>query len=54
MFNQSQLLSLPAIVVSLWVLWRAGKDPKNSYGYAPRDLEKEEEKAHLTSDVKQA
>jgi phosphatidylglycerol:prolipoprotein diacylglycerol transferase len=24
--------------VGLWVLWRAGKDPKNPYGYAPRDL----------------
>ncbi|WP_019949523.1 prolipoprotein diacylglyceryl transferase [Hymenobacter aerophilus] len=51
LFNQGQLLSLPAIVVGLWVLWRAGKDPKNPYGYAPRDLETEEEKAHLTSDV---
>ncbi|MFC7670145.1 hypothetical protein ACFQT0_24305 [Hymenobacter humi] len=20
------------------MLWRAGKDPKNPYGYAPRDL----------------
>ena len=34
-----QLLSLPLILVGLWVLWRAGKDPANPYGYAPRDLE---------------
>lgn len=51
LLNQGQLLSLPAILVGLWVLWRAGKDPKNPYGYAPRDLEAEEEKARLTSDV---
>lgn len=51
LFNQGQLLSLPAILVGLWVLWRAGKDPKNPYGYAPRDLEAEEEKARLTSGV---
>jgi phosphatidylglycerol:prolipoprotein diacylglycerol transferase len=38
LLNQGQLLSLPAILVGLWVLWRAGKDPKNPYGYAPRDL----------------
>jgi phosphatidylglycerol:prolipoprotein diacylglycerol transferase len=40
--NQGQLLSLPAIVVGLWVLWRAGKDPGNPHGYAPRDLAVEE------------
>jgi phosphatidylglycerol---prolipoprotein diacylglyceryl transferase len=51
LLNQGQLLSLPAILVGLWVLWRAGKDPKNPYGYAPRDLETEAEKARLTSDV---
>jgi len=51
LFNQGQLLSLPAILVGLWVLWRAGKNPKNPYGYAPRDLEAEEEKARLTSNV---
>ena len=51
LFNQGQLLSLPAILVGLWVLWRAGKDPKNPYGYAPRDLETEAEKVHLASDV---
>ncbi|RZK32516.1 MAG: prolipoprotein diacylglyceryl transferase [Hymenobacter sp.] len=51
LFNQGQLLSLPAILVGLWVLWRAGKDPKNPYGYAPRDLETEEEKTRLTSDA---
>jgi phosphatidylglycerol:prolipoprotein diacylglycerol transferase len=43
LLNQGQLLSLPAILVGLWVLWRAGKDPKNPYGYAPRDLEAVEE-----------
>lgn len=37
--NLGQLLSLPLILVGLWVLWRAGKDPANPYGYAPRDLE---------------
>ena len=51
LLNQGQLLSLPAILVGLWVLWRAGKDPKNPHGYAPRDLEAEGEKIHLTSDV---
>ena len=28
------------IFVGIWVLWRAGKDPRNPYGYAPRDLGK--------------
>lgn len=51
LLNQGQLLSLPAILVGLLVLWRAGKDPKNPYGYAPRDLEAEEKKARLTSGV---
>ena len=37
--NLGQLLSLPLILVGIWVLWRAGKDPANPYGYAPRDLE---------------
>jgi len=37
--NQGQLLSVPAILVGLWVLWRAGQDPQNPYGYAPRDLD---------------
>ncbi len=37
--NLGQLLSLPLIVVGIWVLLRAGKDPANPYGYAPRDLE---------------
>ncbi|MBC6697736.1 prolipoprotein diacylglyceryl transferase [Hymenobacter sp. BT190] len=37
--NMGQLLSLPLILVGIWVLLRAGKDPKNPYGYAPRDLE---------------
>jgi len=37
--NLGQLLSLPLILAGLWVLWRAGKDPANPYGYAPRDLD---------------
>jgi prolipoprotein diacylglyceryl transferase len=40
--NMGQLLSLPLILVGAWVLLRAGKDPKNPYGYAPRDLEADE------------
>jgi phosphatidylglycerol:prolipoprotein diacylglycerol transferase len=51
LLNQGQLLSLPAILIGLWVLWRAGKDPNNPYGYAPRDLAAEEGKTRLTSDV---
>ena len=39
--NQGQLLSIPFIFIGIWVLWRAGKDPENPYGYAPRDLGKE-------------
>ncbi|MBG8552396.1 prolipoprotein diacylglyceryl transferase [Hymenobacter guriensis] len=35
--NMGQLLSLPLIVVGLWVLLRAGKDPNNRYGYAVRE-----------------
>ena len=53
LLNQGQLLSLPPILLGLWLLWRAGKDPKNPYGYAPRDLEEEEEKAGLASNVSQ-
>jgi phosphatidylglycerol:prolipoprotein diacylglycerol transferase len=49
LLNQGQLLSLPAIMVGLWVLWRAGKDPNNPFGYAPRDLKAEE--ASLPSDA---
>ena len=37
--------------MNLWLLWRAGKDPKNPYGCAPRDLEAEEEKARLALDA---
>ena len=40
LFNQGQLLSIPLIFIGIWVLWRAGKDPENPYGYAPRDLGK--------------
>ncbi|MGI4874336.1 MAG: prolipoprotein diacylglyceryl transferase [Janthinobacterium lividum] len=49
LLNQGQLLSLPAILVGLWVLWRAGKDPKNPYGYAPPDIAAGAEKTHPTS-----
>ena len=41
LFNQGQLLSIPLIFIGIWVLWRAGKDPRNPYGYAPRDLGRE-------------
>ena len=27
------------VLVGIWVLWRAGKDPENPHGYASRDLE---------------
>jgi phosphatidylglycerol:prolipoprotein diacylglycerol transferase len=40
--NIGQLLSIPFILIGLWVLLRAGKDPQNPYGYAPRDLAEEE------------
>ncbi len=40
LFNQGQLLSIPLIFIGIWVLWRAGKNPENPYGYAPRDLGK--------------
>jgi len=39
--NQGQILSIPLILIGIWVLWRAGKNPENPYGYAPRDLEEE-------------
>jgi phosphatidylglycerol:prolipoprotein diacylglycerol transferase len=39
LFNQGQLLSLPPLLLGLWLLWRAGKAPQNPYGYAPRDLD---------------
>jgi phosphatidylglycerol:prolipoprotein diacylglycerol transferase len=41
--NMGQILSIPLILAGVWVLWRAGKDPNNPYGYAPRDLGQEEE-----------
>ena len=41
LLNQGQLLSIPLIIVGIWVLLRAGKNPENPYGYAPRDLGKE-------------
>lgn len=39
--NMGQWLSVPLIFIGLWVVWRAGKDPQNPYGYAPRDLEEQ-------------
>ena len=39
LLNQGQLLSIPMVLIGIWVLWRAGKNPENPYGYAPRDLE---------------
>ena len=45
--NIGQLLSIPFILIGLWVLLRAGKDPKNPYGYAPRDLAEEEAAARV-------
>jgi phosphatidylglycerol:prolipoprotein diacylglycerol transferase len=39
--NLGQLLSLPLILVGVYVLWQSGKNPANPYGYAPRDLEED-------------
>jgi len=50
--NIGQLLSIPFILIGLWVLLRAGKDPKNPYGYAPRDLAEEEAAARATAAAK--
>jgi len=47
--NIGQLLSIPFILIGLWVLFRAGKDPKNPYGYAPRDLAEEEAAARAAA-----
>ena len=47
--NIGQLLSIPFILIGLWVLLRAGKDPKNPYGYAPRDLAAEEAAAQAAA-----
>jgi prolipoprotein diacylglyceryl transferase len=47
--NIGQLLSIPFILIGLWVLLRAGKDPKNPYGYAPRDLAEEEAAARAAA-----
>ncbi|TGE23615.1 prolipoprotein diacylglyceryl transferase [Hymenobacter metallicola] len=41
--NMGQILSIPLILVGIWVLLRAGKNPSNPHGYAPRDLGQEEE-----------
>lgn len=40
--NMGQILSIPMIFIGIWVLMRAGKDPNNPYGYAPRDLDEAE------------
>jgi prolipoprotein diacylglyceryl transferase len=40
--NIGQLLSIPFILIGLWVLLRAGKNPRNPHGFAPRDLAEEE------------
>ena len=40
--NIGQLLSIPFILIGLWVLLRAGKNPQNPHGFAPRDLGNEE------------
>ncbi len=40
--NMGQILSIPLIFVGIAVLLRAGKNPNNPYGYAPRDLEADE------------
>jgi phosphatidylglycerol:prolipoprotein diacylglycerol transferase len=37
--NMGQILSIPLVLMGLWVLVRAGKWPGNPYGFAPRDLE---------------
>jgi len=47
LLNQGQLLSIPMVLIGIWVLWRAGKDPENPYGYAPRDLDEAEANASL-------
>ena len=56
LLNQGQLLSIPFIFIGIWLLWRAGKDPENPYGYAPRDLGKEgdpQPKASAMASLKQ-
>ncbi|WP_317172674.1 prolipoprotein diacylglyceryl transferase [Hymenobacter polaris] len=37
--NIGQLLSIPFILIGIWVLLRAGKDPNNRYGYAPHEID---------------
>ncbi|QDA59383.1 prolipoprotein diacylglyceryl transferase [Hymenobacter jejuensis] len=39
--NMGQLLSIPLVIIGLWVVLRAGKWPGNPYGFAPRDLEQD-------------
>ena len=43
--NLGQLLSIPLVLIGIWVLLRAGKNPANPHGYAPRDLGLEEAEA---------
>ncbi|MBW3129353.1 prolipoprotein diacylglyceryl transferase [Hymenobacter profundi] len=45
--DMGQILSIPMVAIGFWVLLRAGKDPKNPYGYAPRDLGREAENPKL-------
>jgi len=40
--DMGQILSVPLILVGIWVIMRAGKWPGNPFGYAPRDLEEQE------------
>jgi prolipoprotein diacylglyceryltransferase len=47
--NMGQWLSIPLVFIGLYVFWRAGKNPNNPYGYAPRDLGQEEAKEAITS-----
>ena len=47
LLNQGQILSIPMVLIGIWVLWRAGKNPTNPYGYAPRDLEEEDAREAL-------
>ena len=47
--NIGQLLSIPFILIGIWVLLRAGKDPRNRFGYAPHETEEEAAQAATKS-----
>ncbi|SNC67930.1 prolipoprotein diacylglyceryl transferase [Hymenobacter gelipurpurascens] len=47
--NMGQWLSVPLIFIGLYFFLRAGKNPNNPYGYAPRDLGEEEAKGAVTT-----